>query len=260
MRQPSPSTEPAREDHAASRSADPENPSGRAAWVRLGALLGILAVAIVITIVLGPPDVPQLRARLDRAGPAAPALFVLLYALLTLLPLPKNVFAALAGVLFGLVWGTVVVLLAALLGAAAAFVLSRRLGREAVERLTSARITRLDTMLRGHGILAVIVIRLVPVLPFTAINYAAGLTSVRLRDYAIGTALGIVPGTISFVALGTYAITPGSWPFVLSVATLAFLTVGGLVFARRHRHHGRNTPTAPTTAPTDTTAATGTDE
>ncbi|MGI8793097.1 MAG: TVP38/TMEM64 family protein [Acidimicrobiales bacterium] len=254
MSQPRPSSEPAREHHAHSRDADQQSPSDRAAWVRLVALLGILAVAIVTTAVVGPPDVPQLRARLARAGPAAPAFFVLLYALLTLLPLPKNVFAALAGVLFGLVWGTAVVLLAALLGAAAAFALSRRLGRDAVERLTAARITRVDTLLRGHGILAVIVIRLVPVLPFTAINYAAGLTSVRTRDYAIGTAVGIVPGTISFVALGTYAVTPGSWPFVLSVTTLAVLTVGGLLLARRHRHTDRHAATAPTTDPTDTTA------
>jgi len=98
----------------------------------------------------------------------------LLYALVTLLPLPKNVFAALAGVLFGLLLGVVVVLLAALLGAAAAFALSRVLGRDAVERITGARVARVDALLNHRGIIAVIAVRLVPVLPFTAINYAAG--------------------------------------------------------------------------------------
>ncbi len=77
----------------------------------------------------------------------------------------------------------------------------------------------------------------------------------RLWDYALSAELGIVPGTISFVPLGTYAIAPGSWPFVFSITTLAVLTVGGLVLARQHRHHGRHAATAPT----NTTAETGPD-
>ena len=86
---------------------------------------------------------------------------------------------------------------------------------------------------------AVIVMRLVPVLPFTAIDYAAGLTSVRTRDYAIGTALGIFPGTVSFVALGAYGTSPGSWPFIVAVAALVLLTAGGLLVARRRRPRRR---------------------
>ena len=107
--------------------------------------------------------------------------------MVTLLPLPKNVFAALAGVLFGLLLGIVVVLLAALLGAAA-FALTRVLGRDAIERIAGSRVARVDALLARRGRPAVIAVRLVPLLPFTAINYAAGLTSVRTRDYAIGTA------------------------------------------------------------------------
>lgn len=56
--------------------------------------------------------------------------------------------------------------------------------------------------------------RLVPIVPFTAINYTAGLTGVRLRDYTLGTAVGIIPGTVANVALGTCGSTPGpgrSW-------------------------------------------------
>lgn len=219
------------------RSAAQESPSRRAVWVRPLALLCVLAAASVAAVLLGLPDTQTLRVQIAAAGPVAPVVFVLLYALVTLLPLPKNVFAALAGVLFGLVLGIVVVLLAALLGAAAAFGLSRALGREAVERLTGERIARVDDLLSRRGILAIIAVRLVPVLPFTAINYAAGLTSVRTRDYALGTAVGIVPGTVSFVALGTFGTKPGSWPFLLSITALALLAGGGLLVARRTRRH-----------------------
>ena len=96
--------------------------------VRPLALLVVIAAASVSTALLGLPDTQTLRGQIAETGPAAPVVFVLLYALVTLLPLPKNVFAAVAGVLFGLWLGIVVVLLAALLGAAAAFGLSRALG------------------------------------------------------------------------------------------------------------------------------------
>lgn len=221
--------------HGDSRSTAHESPSRLALWARPLALICVLAAASVATALLGLPDTQTLRVRIAAAGPAAPVVFVLLYALVTLLPLPKNVFAALAGVLFGLLLGIVVVLLAALLGAATAFGVSRALGREAVERLTGARVARVDALLSRRGLLAVIAVRLVPVLPFTAINYAAGLTSVRTRDYALGTAVGIVPGTVAFVAVGAFGTTPGSWPFLLSITALALFTGGGLFVAGRRR-------------------------
>lgn len=210
---------------------------GRAVWVRLVMFAVIVAAAAVVGLLVGLPDVEQLRSEVAAAGPAAPALFVLLYAAAALLPLPKNVLAAVAGALFGLVLGVVVVLLAALLGASAAFGLGRALGRGAVERVTGARVARVDALLERRGLIAVIGVRLVPVLPFTAINYAAGLSAVRTRDYIIGTALGIIPGTAAFVALGAYGTDPGSWPFLLAAVALAGLTAGGAALTRRFRPH-----------------------
>lgn len=221
------------------RGVTPEVRSvGRAVWVRLAVLAVVVAAAVVVALVVGLPDVESLRAGIAAAGPAAPGLFVLLYAVATLAPLPKNVLSTVAGVLFGLVPGVALVLLAALLGAAGAFGLGRLLGRGAVERFTGARVARVDELLRRRGLLAVIGVRLVPVVPFTAVNYAAGLTAVRIRDYALGTALGIIPGTIAFVALGAYGSLPGSWPFVVAVVALVGLTAGGAVVGRRSRRRG----------------------
>jgi uncharacterized membrane protein YdjX (TVP38/TMEM64 family) len=160
---------------------------------------------------------------------------VLLYTVATLAPLPKNVLAATAGMLFGLIVGVVVVLLAALLGALIAFALGRVLGRDAVDRITGTRVARVDALLRRRGLLAVLGVRLVPVLPFTAINYAAGLTAAQTRDYVIGTALGSIPGTIAYVALGAYGTSPGSWPFILAAIALVALTASGAAVARRIR-------------------------
>lgn len=215
----------------------PDVPS-RAVWVRLGAFVGLLVVA-VIAVTLAVPDGPQLRETVTAAGPLAPVLFVFLYALATLAPLPKNVLSAVAGLLFGIVAGTVVVLIAALLGAVVAFALGRLLGRAAVERLLGPRVARADALLRRRGLLAILSARLIPVVPFTLINYVAGLSAVGVRDYVVGTALGIVPGTVVFVALGAYGTAPASWPFVLAVAALLVLTLVGGALARRGQRRAK---------------------
>ena len=126
------------------------------------------------------------------------------------------------------------VYLAALLGAPLAFVVGRYLGRDAVERFTGARVARVDELLRRHGLATVIGARLIPVLPFTVINYTAGLTAVRRGDYALGTALGIIPGTLAYVAIGAFGFELG-WPFWLAVGGLGGLSVTGLLLANRAR-------------------------
>ena len=218
----------------------------RGLLLRGGVFLLILAVAITAAVVVGLPDVAILRADIAAAGPAGPAVFVLAYAVATLAPLPKNVLSAVAGLLFGLAAGIALVFVAAMLGALTAFWLGRVLGRGAVERLTGARVARVDELLSRRGVMAVIGVRLVPVVPFTAINYTAGLTAVRLRDYVIGTAVGIVPGTVAYVTLGTYGSGPVSWPVALSATALGLLTIAGVVAARRSQARAASEVTADT--------------
>ncbi|SDI76622.1 Uncharacterized membrane protein YdjX, TVP38/TMEM64 family, SNARE-associated domain [Arthrobacter subterraneus] len=176
----------------------------------------------------------------DSAGWWGPVGFGLGYAALTLAPVPKNVLTVAAGVLFGFGAGFLIVYLAAMLGATAAFWLGRYLGREAVERFTGTRVARVDEVLRQRGFAAVVGVRLVPVLPFTAINYSAGLTSLGWRPYFLGTALGILPGTLSFLALGAYGFELG-WQAQVAAAGLGLLTLAGVVYAVRSRRKGTRT-------------------
>lgn len=207
----------------------------RAIWVRLVLLVVILVGAVVVAALLGLPDVERLRADIAAAGPAAPALFVLLFGAMTLAPLPKNVLATVAGLLFGLWLGVVIVLLGALIGAMTAFLLGRLLGRDAVARVAPVRMGRVDALLRRKGLVAVIGARLAPVVPFTAVSYAAGLTAIRTRDYVVGTAIGIIPGTFAYVALGTYGSAASARPVVVTAIAVAALVAGGAVLARRSR-------------------------
>jgi uncharacterized membrane protein YdjX (TVP38/TMEM64 family) len=204
-------------------------------WVRPLILLIVVSSGVVVALTVDIPPIDDLRLQVAAAGWAAPALYAALYAALSLIPAPASVISVAAGVLFGLATGLTVVMAGALVGAVAAFALSRVLGRAAVERVESERLRQVDALLRRRGLLAVIGMRLVPVVPFTMLSYVCGLSAVRFRDYLLGTAVGILPAATAYVTLGAYGATPGSVPFLVALGGLAVLAVVGLVVARRRR-------------------------
>lgn len=202
--------------------------STRWAVARLLLLLLFVALAATVGFLLAPTDVEVIRAAAAEWGWAGAIVFLVGYAALTLTPVPKNLLGIAAGVVWGFWVALVLVYVGALLGAAASFVIGRALGREAVERLTGARVARLDEVLARRGFLAVLGARLIPVIPFTLINYGAGLTAVRRRDYALGTAIGILPGSAAYVALGAYGFELGP-PFWIALAAIGVLSIAGIV-------------------------------
>lgn len=177
---------------------------GSGHWWRLGVLAGFVGAATIVALVVDLPSVARIQALTSHAGPFGVAGFALGYALLTLGPVPKAVMSAAAGLLFGWVPGALVVWVASLLGALAGFWLGRWLGRGAVDRIAGTRMGRVDDLLARRGVAAVLAGRLMPVVPFTGINYVAGLSGARLGHFMIGTAVGIVPGTLGSVAVGAF--------------------------------------------------------
>ncbi len=203
----------------------------RPTLVKSGALALVLLGAISLALVLGTPDVPAMRSRIDAAGVWGPAVFFALYAGLALIPCPKALLTAAGGALFGLWVGTALALAGALVGAVISFGVGRLLGRDAVDRLIRGRLARVDALLADHGLSAVLVVRLVPLVPFIAINYASGLSGVRFRPYLLGSALGMVPGSLAYAALGAYGTDP--WGLAAAGSALIILVVGGSWWARR---------------------------
>lgn len=198
--------------------------------MRISALGLAAALVLVLRNRYGWPDVDLLRTQVEGAGALGALVFVAGYVVLSLLPVPKAALTALGGLIFGFWWGALLSWLAALIGANVAFVLGRALGREAVDTLTGGRVARADELLAEHGLGAVVAIRLVPVIPFTAINYSAGLTGVRWRDYALGSALGMLPGSLAYSAIGAWGADP--WGLFAALAALVALVVIGGLFGR----------------------------
>jgi uncharacterized membrane protein YdjX (TVP38/TMEM64 family) len=207
--------------------------------VRLAVLALLLGAGLAVAVRSPLPDRAELLAWPAEHGGWAIALFAALYLAAALAPVPKGPLSAAAGLVFGLPAGALVVWAAALTGAGAAFWLGRLLGREAVERLARGGVQRVDAFVARYGTWAVLALRLVPLVPFTALNYGSGLTALRFRGYLVATAVGIVPGVLAYVALGAYGTAPTSAPFVVAVLALLALSAGGALIARRTARGGR---------------------
>lgn len=232
----------------ASRQPSPEDIDGRAARalasprLRLGLLAAVLLAASLGVVLTGGPSRREIEDAVNEAGAAAPLLFVALYAVLTVLFFPGSVLTGAGGLLFGTGLGTLLAVIGATTGATAAFLLGRRLGRRQVEQIAGRRIGAVDRWLEQNGFLAVLYLRLIPVIPFNGLNYAAGVSALRTRDYALGTAVGIVPGAFAFAALGGSLDDPTSPEFLAAVALVLLLAVGAPLANRALRKRNRGVP------------------
>jgi uncharacterized membrane protein YdjX (TVP38/TMEM64 family) len=150
--------------------------------------------------------VPRFAEWIDGLGALGPAVFIAGYALAVVAFVPGSVLTLAAGAIFGLVEGTLVVLVAATLGSTAAFLLSRTVARAAIARRVEGdrRFAAIDRAIEREGRRIVFLLRLSPVFPFTLLNYALGLTRVRLVDYVVAS-IGMLPGTLLYVYSGKVA-------------------------------------------------------
>ena len=177
---------------------------------RSAATRGLVAVAAIAALaVLGRRAgayVPEFAAWVDGLGAWGPLVFILGYAVAVIALAPAAVLTLAAGAIFGLVRGTFYVFIAAIIGSIGAFVVARHFARGAIERrlANNPRFAAIDRAVGAQGLRIVFLLRLSPAFPFTLLNYALGLTRVRLADYALAS-FGMIPGTILYVYYGKVA-------------------------------------------------------
>lgn len=200
--------------------------------VRL-ALLAVVALAATAAVFAsGGLDREAVRELVEGLGWFGPIAFVLLYAVLTVLFVPGLVLTIVGGAVFGALLGSFLVVIGATLGATASFLLGRRIGREGVEQMGAKTVRKLDAFVTERGFIAILIARLVPIFPFNLLNYASGVTGIRTREYVVATALGIIPGTYAYAALGG---SLGDWTspeFLTAAGMVVVLGVGGTLYAR----------------------------
>ena len=175
--------------------------------------------------------VEKLGKLLAATGLWAPLAFIMIYAVGVCLFIPGTLLTALGAAIFGPYWGFVYVWLAAMLGAAGAFLIGRYLGREFAAALIGDRLKKYDEAIERNGFATVLYLRLV-YFPFTPMNFGMGLTRVRFRDYLWGTGLGILVGTFIFTFfVGTIkeVWASGQWEQLLTWKV--FLSLGLFIFS-----------------------------
>ncbi len=163
------------------------------------------------------------RAYVAALGFLGYVLYALVYAACVVLFIPASILTLGAGATFGVVKGTIVVVIGATLGATLAFIVARTIARERVEAMTAKdpRFRALDRAIAREGAKIVFLVRLAVVFPFTYTNYVFGLTGVGVLPYALATFFGIIPATIAFVYIGAAsaaAATAGTVKIVVYVA------------------------------------------
>lgn len=132
--------------------------------------------------------------------------FILLYIVATILLVPGSILTLGAGLIFGVVWGSIYVLIGAIIGETAAFLLGRYITRDWISRKMENNQTffALNQALNREGLKIILLTRLSPIFPFSLLNYAFGVTGISLRDYFLGS-IGMIPMTVTYVYLGSLA-------------------------------------------------------
>jgi uncharacterized membrane protein YdjX (TVP38/TMEM64 family) len=209
-------------------SAERRRAALRLVWLAL--TVGTLFSLVALT---GGLSSERLRDALDGLGWVGPLVFVAVSAALTVACVPGPLLAGASGLLFGTALGTPTAIVAATLGASLAFSISRRFGASAVDELSGRRLQAIQDWIAQRGFLAVLYARILPAMPYSLVNYAAGLTRVPLLVFAAATAIGCAPRAFAYAALGGSLDDLGSPEAIVALCVLVGMALLGLLIAWR---------------------------
>lgn len=204
----------------------------RAGWMKIGAF-ALLVIGIGWVAKAYGVDVRQLTPGrvgdfVRSFGVWAPVVYLAIYGQ-PLIPLPASLMTIVGGVAFGKALGFLAALCGATLRACSEFLVARLLGRDVVARLLKGKVAQLEAKIGAHGFRTVLLIRLIPNLPFDMQNYGLGFSRIGFVPYALASFLGMMPGCFAFVYLG-YSLTD---PKQLWKLGLALLGIAALMLAQR---------------------------
>lgn len=201
---------------------------------RVAAYGAVLLLVLAVGVINGSlPSPEEVRDWAEGLGDLAYVAFVPLFAVANFV-IPWGILAGSAGLLFGTAVGTPLALAGVTAAALAQMFVSRRLAGGHHGSLLPERVRGLETFLTRHGTVAVMESRIVPLLPYGAVNFSAGLTTLRFREMALGTVVGGAPKVFAYTALGGSLTDIGSPEGVASVVLILALALAGALLVR-HR-------------------------
>ncbi|MGI5246582.1 TVP38/TMEM64 family protein [Dactylosporangium sp. CA-139066] len=209
--------------------SDLTTPTSHKPWWRTGAalrfgLLALLVATLSVVIIVVHPNRASLVHAIGPNHPLAPVIAVAGSALLTTALAPRTLLAGVGGVIFGFAGGAMYIMLGITIGAIIAHTIGRLLGRDFMARHLSGRLLAMEQAVAKRGVMAIVISRMIPLMPFGISNYLFGTTSVKMRPFLTGTVLGALPATLAYSALG--AATARGDAVGMSIAGGITLTLG----------------------------------
>lgn len=159
-------------------------------------------------------------------GKYAYVVFLVIFALKPLiLIIPSNILSISSGIVFGPFLGTILTTMGFFVSGSLAFFIARVLGQEAVNKILRGKALNLNNRLEQNGFKVMFFLRLIPVLPYDPVSYAAGLSKVKYRDFIISSVVGVVPEVICYSIIGENAMNPLSPKFFIPLGVIVLATI-----------------------------------
>lgn len=187
----------------------------------------IAAIILVAVFLMQKIGVSELRELIGEHVLFAPMIYVLCFAILPIFLFPVPILAVVAGAAFGLFAGSLYTIIGAMINSVLMFYIARFLGFRAVSDFTQNSKSKILKTLGEPGgkFSLILILRLMPLVPYNALNYACGVMNVSLREYVVATFVGIVPATFIMVNLGEKALDMRSNGFIIACVLVAALVV-----------------------------------
>lgn len=164
----------------------------------------------------------EIKAHIESYGILAPIIYMIMFTLVPLTLFPDSILAIAGGMCFGLLWGSVYTMIGALLGGSLSFYLARKVGHKLFTKLQQYQVSQ---KIEEKGFIFILILRLMPLLPYDVISYGAGLSSVKYKDFILATMIGIIPGVLVFTNVGDKATDLGSSGFYISLSLVVIMFV-----------------------------------
>ena len=208
-------------------------------------ILAILAILALYFFVFSRISAEELQGMIASSGDWAPLVYIGVFTLLPAFFFPVAVLALAGGLLFGLWLGSIYTLIGAVLNCALMFLLARHVGRKQIEALIQQKLSpawqsRLAAAGGQKGFLLLIILRLIPAVPYNLINYAFGLTKMSFPVYMLASVIGIIPGTLVFINIGDKALDVSSPSFWVAIGLLVLLLAVTALLGKKLFPHTAN--------------------
>lgn len=186
----------------------------------------IIVMSIIILAKIGlfnKYDPSKLKVYINSFGKLGPIIYVVMFTLIPLTLFPDSILAVSGGMAFGTLYGTLYTIIGAIFGATLSFYIARLLGRCIVEKIIGKKAKYFEDGVENRGFILILILRLIPLVPFDVISYGAGLSRIKFKDFFLATLIGIIPGVVVFNNFGDKCFKINSSQFLIAVILLLML-------------------------------------